>query len=120
MFRETSRHSSDLLQRQRALLRWENEGGAIQSAPVNPHAHNAGTDPGTSGVPEIEVDAAVIGKGLEMDPSLVPGYLRRGTITSLCERGVGEDDGQYRLTFYFEKRRFRILTNRAGNVIQDG
>ncbi len=119
MSRKASDLSSDLLQRQWALLRWENEGGAMQSRPAHRHAPVAPAPSDTAGAPEIEVDATLIAKGLEIEPSLVQGYLRQGTITSLCERGVDEDDGRYRLTFYFGKRRFRILTDRAGNVIQD-
>lgn len=79
----------------------------------------AGAVADAAGAPQIEVDATLIGQGLELEPSLVQGFLRLGTISSLCERGIGEDDGRYRLTFYFKKRRFRIVTDRAGNVIQD-
>jgi hypothetical protein len=39
-------------------------------------------------------------------------------ITSLCERGVGEDDGRWRVTFFHESRRFRLVIDEGGNVIQ--
>lgn len=119
MTREPLDHRGDALQRQRALLRWENEGGAMQSDQVDLRESVARAVAETPGAPEIEVDATLIGEGLELEPSLVQGYLRQGTISSLCERGIDEDDGHYRLTFYFKKRRFRIVTDRAGNVIED-
>jgi hypothetical protein len=64
------------------------------------------------------VDAAIIGKGLGLDPSLVQARMREGKIKSLCERGLDEDAGRYRLTFFYESRRFRLLVDEEGNVIR--
>ena len=64
------------------------------------------------------IDATVIGNGLGIEPSLVPARMREGKITSLCERGVDTDTGRYRLTFFFENRRFRLVVDEGGNVIQ--
>lgn len=47
----------------------------------------------------IEVDARVIGGPLGIAPEEVQAALREGTITSLCERGIEEDAGSYRLSF---------------------
>jgi hypothetical protein len=66
----------------------------------------------------IQVDASIVGEGLGIDPSLVQPHLREGKITSLCERGVDEDKGHYRLTFFSESRRFRLVIDQAGNVVQ--
>jgi hypothetical protein len=64
------------------------------------------------------VDAAIIGKGLGFDPSLVQARMREGKIKSLCERGLDEDAGRYRLTFSYESRRFRLLVDEEGNVLR--
>jgi len=64
------------------------------------------------------IDATGIGNGLGIEPSLVPARMREGKITSLCERGVDTDTGRYRLTFFFENRRFRLVVDEGGNVIQ--
>jgi len=64
------------------------------------------------------VDAAIIGKGLGLDPSLVQARMREGKIKSLCERGLDEDAGRYRVTFFYESRRFRLLVDEEGNVIR--
>ena len=36
----------------------------------------------------LNIDAAVIGRGLNIEPSLVQGRMREGKITVLSERGV--------------------------------
>jgi uncharacterized protein DUF6522 len=66
----------------------------------------------------LSVDAAVLGRGLNVEPSLVPVWMREGKITVLCERGFNEDAGRYRLTFFYENRRFRLIVDEAGNALQ--
>jgi hypothetical protein len=66
----------------------------------------------------LSIDAAVIGRGLNVEPSLVPVRMREGKITVLCERGFDEDAGRYRLTFFYENRRFRLVIDEAGNFLQ--
>jgi len=66
----------------------------------------------------LSIDAAVIGRGLNVEPSLVPVRMREGKITVLCERGIDEDAGRYRLTFFYRNRRFRLVVDEEGNVVQ--
>ena len=66
----------------------------------------------------LSIDAAVIGRGLNVEPSLVQARMREGKITALCERGIDEDFGRYRLTFFHENRRFRLVVDKEGNAIQ--
>ena len=66
----------------------------------------------------LHIDAAVIGQGLNVEPSLVQVRMREGKITVLCERGVDEDAGRYRMTFFHENRRFRLVVDEEGNAIQ--
>lgn len=66
----------------------------------------------------LSIDAAVIGRGLNVESSLVPVRMREGKITVLCERGFDEDAGRYRLTFFYENRRFRLVVDEAGNALQ--
>jgi hypothetical protein len=67
--------------------------------------------------PAVDIDAAVVASGLGLEIAEFRALMRDGHISSLCERGVGEDAGRYRLTFYYQKRRFRALTDRAGRVL---
>ena len=66
----------------------------------------------------IEVDAAIIARGLGLEPGLVQPMMHDGKITSLCERGVDEDAGTYRLSFFTASRRLRIIVNDAGEVVR--
>jgi hypothetical protein len=67
---------------------------------------------------EFGVDASVIGEGLGLEPARVLEAMRERRITSLCERGVGEDAGRSRLTFFFGRRRLRLVIDRAGNLLE--
>jgi hypothetical protein len=66
----------------------------------------------------LRIDAAVIGQGLNVELSLVQILMREGKITALCERGVDEDAGRYRMTFFHQNRRFRLVVDEEGNAIQ--
>ena len=66
----------------------------------------------------FEIDAAIIADGLEIDASSVQQRMRDGTVTSRCERGIDSDEGRYRLTFFTERRRLRLIVDEAGKVLQ--
>jgi len=66
----------------------------------------------------LNIDAAVIGRGLNIEPSLVQSRMREGKITVLSERGVDEDAGRYRLNFFYKNRRFRLVVDEEGNAVQ--
>jgi hypothetical protein len=66
----------------------------------------------------LSIDATVIGRGLNVEPSLVQGQMREGKITVLSERGVNEDAGRHRLTFFYRNRRFRLIVDEEGNAVQ--
>lgn len=64
------------------------------------------------------VDAALIGELLDLPAARVPALMRDGQITSACERGTAEHDGQFRLTFFYHNRRARLSTDPAGRVLR--
>lgn len=66
----------------------------------------------------VQIDASVLGKGLGLEPMRVPELIRSGAITSRCERGIGEDEGRYRLTFFHEGQRLRIVTDVSERILQ--
>ena len=41
-----------------------------------------------------------------------------GKVTSLSERGIGDDSGRHRLTFFSQTRRFRVVVDRHGAILQ--
>lgn len=67
---------------------------------------------------DISVDVAIVAMGLGIEPSLVQERMRAGTITSLCERGIDEDEGRWRLSFFSKNRRLRVVVDDKGNVVQ--
>jgi uncharacterized protein DUF6522 len=66
----------------------------------------------------VQIDAAIVAEGLGLAPSLLQEEMRAGRITSLAERGVDADSGRHRLTFFSEHRRFRLVIDETGAVIQ--
>jgi hypothetical protein len=66
----------------------------------------------------IRVDATIVANGIGIDPALVLERMREGKLTSRCERGIEEDAGRYRLTFFLDNRRFRLIIDDRGNVVQ--
>lgn len=64
------------------------------------------------------IDASMIGRALGLDAARVQTLMREGEITGLCERGVDEDAGRYRLTFFHKGRRLRFIVDETGSVIR--
>ena len=100
---------------QRALLRWENEGGA--TPPNATTAQPGATSDTVTAQPGIEVDAAIVAAGLGLDIDAFRTLMGDGQITRLCERGVDADAGLWRVTFHYQAKRIRLVVDAAGNVI---
>ncbi|MEO9876526.1 MAG: DUF6522 family protein [Anderseniella sp.] len=62
------------------------------------------------------VKAGLIGKLLNIQEDLVSGHIQNGGITTLCEKGIGEHDGGFRLSFFHRNRRAQIEVDRHGQV----
>ena len=67
---------------------------------------------------EITIDARLLGELFHVPAAEVPGLLRAGAITSMCERGVGADAGRYRLSFFHRNRRVRLSVDPQGRIVQ--
>ena len=67
---------------------------------------------------DVHIDATINAEGLGIGPALLQAGMRDGAITGVCERGTDEDAGRYRLTFFHESRRLRLVVDEACNVIQ--
>ena len=67
---------------------------------------------------DIQIDAAIVAEGLGLAPSLLQEEMRAGRITSLAERGVDDDAGRHRLTFFSSHRRFRVVVDETGAIIR--
>jgi hypothetical protein len=67
---------------------------------------------------DIQIDAAIVAAGLGILPARFMEQLQEGKITNLCEKGVDQDNGRYRLTFYAGNRRFRLVIDESGAILQ--
>jgi hypothetical protein len=66
----------------------------------------------------IEIDAALVAKGLHMDPGDLRDAMQQGHVTRKVEKGEGEDAGRFRVTFYSPTRRLRLLFDAQGVILQ--
>ncbi len=66
----------------------------------------------------ILVDAALLGKLLDVLPGDVPALMRKHAITSICERGIDRHEGEFRLSFFFRNRRARLSVDASGQILR--
>jgi hypothetical protein len=66
----------------------------------------------------LQVDATLVADGLGISPPVLMRQLRQGEITSVCERGIDDDEGRHCLTFRTAGRRFRIVIDRHGTIVR--
>ena len=66
----------------------------------------------------VQVEASVIAEGLGLALPQFREQMQAGKITSLSERGTDADLGRHRLTFFSEHRRFRLIFDDSGTIIQ--
>ena len=63
------------------------------------------------------VDAEIIAEALGIAASEVQSLMRSNVITSRCEKGVGEDEGRWRLTFFHSNRAFRLTVDNNNQIL---
>jgi hypothetical protein len=66
----------------------------------------------------IQVDASIVGEELGLEPQEVLSLIRANAITSVCEHGIDDDAGRYRLTFFHKSRRLRLIVDDCGRVVR--
>lgn len=64
------------------------------------------------------IDAVLLGELLQLPPDSVQELMRKNEITSVCEHGEGEHEGQHRLTFFHGSRRVRLVVDDAGRILK--
>ena len=68
--------------------------------------------------PEIEIDGALVARALDLEVEAFRQLMDDRRISVLCERGVGEDEGLYRASFYYGDRRARLVVDENGMPVQ--
>jgi Family of unknown function (DUF6522) len=66
----------------------------------------------------VQVDAAIIAEGLGIGLPQFRKQMQTGRITGVCERGIDADDGRHRITFFSAHRRFRLVVDQSGTILQ--
>ena len=66
----------------------------------------------------VEVPAAVIAYGFDLETPMVQSLMRSGELTSLCEKGENEDIGRYRVTFFYMNRCLQLVIDSTGEILQ--
>lgn len=67
---------------------------------------------------DIEIDAALVGELFGLPPAEVLALLKARAITGICERGIGEHEGEMRLSFFYGNRRARVSIGENGKVLR--
>ncbi|MGH8261140.1 MAG: DUF6522 family protein [Steroidobacteraceae bacterium] len=66
----------------------------------------------------IDIEASLIAPDLGLDPARVLDSMRSGALTATCERGVNDDAGRYRITFFHRNRRLRLIIDESGHILE--
>ncbi len=89
------------------------------TAPAPSQPETAEPDVGVeSAQRDIVVDAALVASLLGVAAEDVPELMRNKAVTSICERGIDDHEGEYRLSFFFQNRRVRVTLDGRGNVLR--
>lgn len=67
--------------------------------------------------PQIEIEAVVVAPSFGLHPQQFQKLLQAGKIATLCERGTGEDDDTYRISFYQQHQRARLVIAADGTIL---
>lgn len=65
----------------------------------------------------VEIDGALVAPGLGLGLADFKQLMEQRKITVLCERGVGEDAGLYRASFYHVGKRVRLVVDGDGRPV---
>ncbi|MGO3934266.1 DUF6522 family protein [Rhodopseudomonas pseudopalustris] len=66
----------------------------------------------------IIIDANLLAPLLQVAAAEVPALMRAQAITSICERGIEEHEGHFRLSFFYRNRRVRLRVDPMGRILQ--
>ena len=65
---------------------------------------------------EIAIDGEIVARELGLEVEAFRQLMEQRKIAVLCERGTDADAGLYRATFYFERRRVRLVVDNDGRI----
>jgi hypothetical protein len=66
----------------------------------------------------VVVDATALAGALQLDESLLRELMRTGRLGTVCEAGIEDDAGMWRLTFRLPDRRLRLIVDATGQILR--
>ncbi|WP_433989791.1 hypothetical protein SuNHUV7_06130 (plasmid) [Pseudoseohaeicola sp. NH-UV-7] len=63
------------------------------------------------------VDAGLVAKAFALSEADVQKLMKSGGMMSRCEKGVDEDEGRWRLTFFHQDRALRLTLDGSGQIL---
>lgn len=66
---------------------------------------------------DFTVDAGIIADGLGLPEHAIARAMSTGAITTRTERGEGEDEGRFRLSFFHRDKVLRLTVDAKGNIL---
>lgn len=66
---------------------------------------------------DFEIDGAVVARGMKLPVARFLAEMRRGNVHGLVEKGEGDDEGRYRLSFRYRGRQLQMIVGDDGGVI---
>lgn len=66
---------------------------------------------------DFTVAAPIIAEGLDLPEHAIARAMATGAITTRTERGEGEDEGRFRLSFFYRQKVFRLTVDGEGNIL---
>lgn len=79
---------------------------------------DASADSPTPCPASVEVDATLVARRLGLPVAEFRTLIRQKRMSVLCERGTDGDAGLYRATFYYARRRARLVLDRDGRPVE--
>ncbi len=65
----------------------------------------------------FEFDAGLVASAFRISPEEIMSRIRDGRLTTQCEKGIDEDQGRHRLTFFLASRQARFVIDDTGTVL---
>jgi Family of unknown function (DUF6522) len=66
---------------------------------------------------DIVIDANILASHLGLSEQKLKAEMRSGLVYGVAEKGVGEDEGQTRLTFRYRARSWTVVVGSDGSVV---
>lgn len=66
----------------------------------------------------MQIDAELLAGAFGVPAAAVPDLMRDGAITSRMEKGVEEDEGRFRLLFFYRSTRLTLIVDERGEVLR--